>query len=103
MMMFFFKILFRFTLAVNKQIVITKIINDFYILSVTQDSVRLIEKIDNKETIDLLTIEGGRQEKLPNQFVDKLFGYLKTKGYKKEMVDNPLVTTQKLKDKIKKI
>ena len=108
----FYQVVFNFPLlpngqhassTANKNIMIVKIVNHFYILAASSDGVNLLEKITDKETIDTLVIEGDKdQVGKPASFVDKMFEILKTKGYQKKMID-PLATTKNIKDKIKNI
>ena len=98
----FYQVVFNFPLAANKNIMIVKIISHFYILATTQDNVQLLEKITDKETIDILVIESDKESGQSLTFVDKVFDVLKKKGYQKNMI-NPLETTKNIRNKIKDI
>ena len=48
------EVIFEYPLFLNRQIVIVKIFEEYYILGVTSDNISLIDKIEDAKQIELL-------------------------------------------------
>ena len=93
----FIKIITEFPLSINKQIKIIRVVNDFYVLSVTQDQIRLIDKVSDKEAIDRFKLEEGNTVPAATFFSDIFSRYTDMKK------TSPLGITQNLKKRLTKM
>ncbi len=75
------KVLYKKDIAMKKSIAITKILNDYYILGITQHSISYIDKIVSDSVLEELKLIEGEKEK------DKFIKYLKKEEKKEEEID----------------
>ena len=93
----FVKVITDFPLSVNKQLKIIQVVNDFYLLGVSQEQISLIDKLTDKEAIDLLKLEKAKDVSSATFFQDVFSKYV---GIKKVA---PLSMTKRLRDRIGKM
>ena len=92
-----FKLIYDFPISINKSLKVIQIVNEFYLLGVSQDNIQLICKLEDKETIDTLMLE--KDKNLPRgTFFQDIFA----KHLKLGKID-PLDMTKKLKSRLKKM
>ncbi len=95
----------QYSLAVNKQLKIVRIVNDYYLLAVCQDSISLLSALSKKETIDELRIfeESSPSFATKHDFFIDIF---KSKGFSKisipTAIPSALDITRNLREKIKR-
>ncbi len=96
----YFEVYNEFPIDLQKKLQIVKIVNEYYVLAITNDKINLITKIDNKEGIDLLelkgSISGGENTSF---FQDMIGGYFASKSNKPGSF-NALNVTRNLKEKL---
>jgi len=93
----FIELILTKSIGLNSYIHIVKIINDYYILSQSQDGIKLIEKITDKETIDFIELNKEQMKPKEVKFID-LIGNLPS--YKK--VDK-IAFLKSQKERLKKL
>lgn len=84
----------EFTLGMNKKLQIIKILNDYYVLTIGQDEVNLLNKVEDKESIDLLTLEANKKP-ASNFFEDSFKNYVNAGSW------SPTNVTKALKNKVR--
>lgn len=94
------KLIYDFPLSINRSLKVVQVVNDFYLLGVSQDNIQLICKLEDKETIDTLTLEKDKTMPKSTFFQEIFSNYLKGVNIKK---GSPLEITKKLKTRLKKM
>lgn len=89
-----FQSLGEFSLGLNKKIQIIKVLNDYYVLACGQEEVTFLSKIEDRESLDILNLEGSKKQE-QGFFEDSLKNYLNVRGW------SPISITQSLKKKVK--
>ncbi len=89
-----FQNLGEFNLGLNKKIQIVKVLNDYYILACGQEEVTFLSKIEDRESLDILSLEGSKKQE-QGFFEESLKSYLNVREW------SPISITQNLKKKVK--
>ncbi len=92
-----FKLIYDFPLSINKSLKVIQIVNEFFLLGVSQDNIQLICKLEDKETIDALKLEKDKVLPKGSFFQDVFSKYLNVSKI------DPLDMTKKLKSRLKKM
>ncbi len=86
-------------LNITKSLKVIKVVNDYYLIGVTQDQINLITKIEDKEAIQTFDLEQAKAVPQKGGFGEVLEKYIPGAGdlFKR----SPLDITKGLKDRIK--
>ena len=88
------QVLYDFPLSINKSLKVVQVVNDYLLLGVTQEHVQLIEKIEDKESIDVFAMEKSKAAPRVAFFRDLFAKHIKIPG------ESPIEATKRLRSKL---
>jgi flagellar protein FliO/FliZ len=100
-----FTLLASFALSPNKLLQIIDVAGEVFLISITDQNVNLISKIENKETLDTIRLNFDQEDKgkIASNFGDMLAGFLGNKKEKDENKDNSSNFIKKQKERLKNL